>query len=341
MSQADIIPDDQLVRPSTGTRPRLSVRDLTVSFASRGGCVTIIDGVSFDCRPNDVLAIVGESGSGKTVTALSIMGLLPGGAKVSGSIDLEGTQIVGSAPKVLARIRGRRIAMIFQNPRASLNPSLTVGTQMVELIRRHEPGQSPAKARAKALGILQRLSLRDAEACLTRYPHQLSGGMCQRIALGMALSTSPRLLIADEPTTALDVVVQAGTLALLRDTVRRERVPMILITHDLGVVRAIATHVVVMYGGQVQERGTVDDVLARPAHPYTRALLNAVPLAVRGTGRLEQIPGTPPDPARWPAGCRFSPRCAHAETICDTLPVLPDAGTRAVRCHKPLWAGQC
>jgi oligopeptide/dipeptide ABC transporter ATP-binding protein len=342
VSHADVfIADKQQVRADDAIAPRLSVRDLTVSFPGRSGTVTILERVSFECRADEILAIVGESGSGKTVTALSIMGLLPDGARVEGSIDLEGTQIAGAMPKTLTRIRGRKIAMIFQNPRASLNPCLTVGTQMVELIRRHDPVQSRPEARAKALEILRRLALREAEACLARYPHQLSGGMCQRIALGMALSTSPRLLIADEPTTALDVVVQAATLALLRDTVRRERVPMILITHDLGVVRAIATHVVVMYGGQVQEGGSVEDVLSRPAHPYTRALLAAVPSATRDAGRLEQIPGTPPDPARWPAGCRFRPRCALAKAKCAIAPDLAEMGPRAARCHWPLWAGSC
>jgi oligopeptide/dipeptide ABC transporter ATP-binding protein len=330
-------------RPGLSEGPaRLSVRDLGVAFPSRRRPLAVVEGVSFDCGPDDVLAIVGESGSGKTVTALALIGLLPDAAAVTGSVQLEGEEIVGAPPRAMARMRGSRIAMIFQNPRASLNPSLAIGAQMTEVIRRHDAPLTRAEARDKALGLLRRLSLRDAEGCLARYPHQLSGGMCQRVALAIALSSSPRLLIADEPTTALDVLVQAGTLALLRDAVRQARVPMIVITHDLGVVRAIATHVAVMYAGQIQEYGPVDAVLSRPSHPYTAALLAAIPSPSTGPGGLAQIEGTPPDPAHWPAGCRFRPRCAYAEAICESAPPAPGASQHVrARCHKPFGAEPC
>lgn len=319
---------------------RLKVQNLRISFGGRSRSVPIVRDVSLDCGAEEILAVVGESGSGKTLTALAMIGLLPTGATVSGSISLDGQELVGLGETAFAKLRGSRISMIFQNPRASLNPSLPVGAQMVEVIRRHAPETGKSEAREKCRTILAQLSLRDPEYQLSRYPHELSGGMCQRIALGIALSGKPRLLLADEPTTALDAIVQASTLRLLKEVHQRERLPMIVVTHDLGVVRAIATHVAVMYAGQIQEYGTVAAVLSNPCHPYTRALMATAPGRGRAGSRLAQIEGSPPDPRHLPQGCSFAPRCDRRAGKCEEPPELASLhGANAARCHYAAQIG--
>ncbi len=317
---------------SVAHEKRLSVRNLCISF----GSIHVVRGVSLECGAEDILAVVGESGSGKTLTALAMIGLLPRNTTVSGSIRLDGQELAGLREREFSKLRGSKISMIFQNPRASLNPSLKIGTQMMEVIRRHSPATGREEARERCIAILRQLSLRDAPYQLSRYPHELSGGMCQRVALGIALSGKPRLLLADEPTTALDAIVQASTLGLLKDVHSRERLPMIVVTHDLGVVRAIATHVAVMYAGQIQEQGTVDAVFGRPSHPYTRALMATAPGLGRAGSLLAQIDGLPPDPRDLPAGCSFAPRCRQRGHRCSEAPALTAVpGGAMVRCHYP------
>lgn len=319
--------------------PILDVRKLNVSLESAAGEVRILHDVSLSCRAGEITAIVGESGSGKTLTALSIIGMLPKSGKTSGSIRFGDLEIVGLPEPQLRTLRGSVISMIFQNPRGSLNPALRIGAQMVEVIRRNDPSAGRRGALARAVTLLCKLDLRDPEQCLTRFPHQLSGGMCQRIALAIALSGSPRMIIADEPTTALDVVVQAGTLALLKQICVAQGIALVIVTHDLGVVRSIADRVVVMYAGEVVECGPVDVVLATPSHPYTASLIAALPSDDSSRERLKPIDGMPPDPAHYPQGCRFAPRCSFARAECATAPSAVDAAGRSlVRCHFPLLA---
>ncbi|MEP9390471.1 ABC transporter ATP-binding protein [Mesorhizobium sp. KR9-304] len=313
---------------------RLQVRNLSVSFNTPAGRVVAVDNVSFEVGSRQILALVGESGSGKSVTAMALIGLLARNASISGSICLGGDEIVGMAERDLQALRGSKISMIFQNPRASLNPSLTIGNQMIEVIRRHSPDTSREAATEASIAILRRLNLRDAERQINCYPHELSGGMCQRVALGIALTGAPQLLIADEPTTALDVVVQAKTLQLLREIHGADGLPMIIVTHDFGVVRAIATHVAVMYAGQIQEAGPVDEVLERPTHPYTQALIATIPDSAKAGTPLIQIDGGPPDPLHFPPGCRFAPRCHKASDVCLGPPSFKQVSRNSrARCH--------
>ncbi|MGE4248882.1 MAG: ABC transporter ATP-binding protein [Parvibaculaceae bacterium] len=310
-----------------------------MSLQGSSGEVRILHDVGLTCAAGEIVAIVGESGSGKTLTALSIIGMLPKSGKVSGSIRFEDKEIVGLPEPRLRALRGSLISMIFQNPRGSLNPALRIGSQMIEVIRRNDRSASKTDARERAARLLDRLDLRDPEQCLNHFPHQLSGGMCQRIALAIALSGVPRMIIADEPTTALDVVVQAGTLALLKRICVDQDLGLIIVTHDLGVVRSIADRVVVMYAGEVVESGTVDAVLATPSHPYTAALIAALPSDDSGRERLKPIDGMPPDPARYPRGCRFAPRCSLARAECATPPEATARATGSlVKCHFPLLA---
>jgi oligopeptide/dipeptide ABC transporter ATP-binding protein len=296
--------------------PLLSVRDLSTHFFMRDGVVHAVDGVSFDVEKGRVLGIVGESGCGKTVTALSIMGLIPKPPAriVGGEVLFNGRDLSKLSERELEDVRGSQIAMIFQDPMTSLNPTLTIGTQIGETIRRHF-GVSKAAARAKAVELLEEVRIPNARGRLDDYPHRLSGGMRQRVMIAIALSCEPELLIADEPTTALDVTVQAQVLDLLEELQESHGTAMILITHDMGVVAEAAHDVVVMYAGQIVEHASVLELFDHPEHPYTEALLGALP-QIEGEGirrrRLTAIPGRPPDLIDPPETCRFAPRCKYA-----------------------------
>jgi oligopeptide/dipeptide ABC transporter ATP-binding protein len=294
----------------------LEVNDLRTHFFTREGTVRAVDGVSFSLEKGKTLGIVGESGCGKSVTALSIMGLIPKPpAKiVSGSVHYEGRDLTTLSERQLEDVRGREIAMIFQDPMTSLNPTLTIGTQITETIRRHYD-VSQKQADKKAVELLEKVRIPRAGERLKDYPHRFSGGMRQRVMIAIALSCDPKLLIADEPTTALDVTVQASVLDLLDDLRHEYDMSMIIITHDMGVVAEAADDIIVMYAGQIVEQATTLDMFDRPEHPYTEALLGALP-QIEGEGiregRLTAIPGRPPDLLDPPPACRFAPRCPYA-----------------------------
>ncbi len=294
----------------------LDVTDLRTHFFTREGVVRAVDGISFSVEKGKTLGIVGESGCGKSVTALSIMGLIPKPpAKiVSGSVMYDGRDLTTLSEHELEDVRGREIAMIFQDPMTSLNPTLTIGTQITETIRRHYDVPQ-AQANKKAIELLEEVQIPRAGERLKDYPHRFSGGMRQRVMIAIALSCDPKLLIADEPTTALDVTVQASVLDLLDDLRREHEMAMIIITHDMGVVAEAADDIVVMYAGQVVEHATTLDLFDNPEHPYTEALLGALP-QIEGEGiregRLTAIPGRPPDMIDPPQTCRFAPRCPYA-----------------------------
>jgi oligopeptide transport system ATP-binding protein len=298
----------------------LSVRGLTTRFRTERGTVTAVDDVSFDVAAGETVAIVGESGSGKSVTALSVLRLIPTppGQIAGGEILFDGRDLLKLSDREMRAIRGDRIAMIFQEPMNSLNPSLTVGLQVAEPIHQHrrEPW---ARALEAAKGLLQKVQIPDAANRLQTYPHQYSGGMRQRAMIAMALACRPRLIIADEPTTALDVTVQAQILDLLQDLTRETGAALVLITHDLGVVARYANRVVVMYGGRVVEQAPASDLYRHPRHPYTRGLLASVPRLTAKAGEpLVPIDGAPPDLAALPPGCAFAPRCSIATAACRT-----------------------
>jgi oligopeptide/dipeptide ABC transporter ATP-binding protein len=294
----------------------LSVRDLSTHFFTRAGVVHAVDGVSFDVEERRVLGIVGESGCGKTVTALSIIGLIPKPPAriVSGEVLFGGRDLTKLSERELEDVRGSQIAMIFQDPMTSLNPTLTIGTQITETIRRHFD-VSKAEARKRAVELLEEVHIPKAASRLDDYPHRLSGGQRQRVMIAIALSCEPELLIADEPTTALDVTIQAQILDLLEELRESHGTAMILITHDMGVVAEAADDVIVMYAGQIVEQASVLDLFDRPEHPYTEALLGALP-QLEGDGvrqrRLTAIPGRPPDLRDPPENCRFAARCKYA-----------------------------
>jgi oligopeptide/dipeptide ABC transporter ATP-binding protein len=295
----------------------LEVNDLRTYFKTRAGEVHAVDGVSFALDRGMTLGIVGESGCGKSVTAFSIMGLVqPPGRVVGGSVMFDGRELVGRKDKEMENVRGREVAMIFQDPMTSLNPTLTIGTQITETLRRHLD-MTKDEARKRAVQLLEEVHIPNAAARLDDYPHRYSGGMRQRVMIAIALSCSPKLLIADEPTTALDVTVQAGILDLLRELREDHQMAMMLITHDMGVVAETADDVIVMYAGQVVEHATTLDLFDHPEHPYTEALLAALP-QIEGEGvregRLTSIPGRPPDLITPPEGCRFAPRCPYSGT---------------------------
>ncbi|RYI80958.1 MAG: ABC transporter ATP-binding protein, partial [Acetobacteraceae bacterium] len=286
----------------------LDVRDLAVTFATDRGPLRAVDGISFSVEAGKTLAVVGESGCGKSVTALAIMGLLPTAARLSGSIRLRGREMSTLAPEEWRGRRGRELAMVFQEPMTSLNPAFTAGEQVAEVLRLHE-GMGERAAFDAAVALLDRVRIPEAARRARQYPHQLSGGMRQRVMIAMALACKPKLLIADEPTTALDVTVQAQILALLDELKRETGTAIVLITHDLGVVADHADDVVVMYAGRVAESAKAATLFARPEHPYTVGLLGAAPRIEGGAGRLASIEGTVPDLLHPPEGCRFAPRC--------------------------------
>ncbi|MFI6781616.1 ABC transporter ATP-binding protein [Micromonospora sp. NPDC050276] len=305
---------------TTATAPVLEIRDLSVSFPTETGTVSAVDGVSLDLAPGEIVGMVGESGCGKSVTAMSIAGLLPGSARVTGSARLDGTQLVGARESALRRVRGREIAYIFQEPMTSLNPVLTVGRQIGEVLQVHER-MSRRAARARAVELLTLVGIPSAAQRVDSYPHQLSGGMRQRVMIAMAVACGPKVLVADEPTTALDVTVQAGILQVLRDLRDRLGTSVLIITHDLGVIADIADRVVVMYAGRVVERAPVDDLFANPRHRYTAGLLSASPQPGRhaGTDRLTEIPGLVPVLATQPDACTFADRCPAADQQCRSV----------------------
>jgi peptide/nickel transport system ATP-binding protein len=303
------------------TEPVLDVRDLSVTLATDRGRLTPVDGVSFAVAPGKTLAVVGESGCGKSVTALAIMGLLPPNGATGGSVRLAGRELTTMAPEDRRLKRGGEMAMIFQEPMTSLNPAFTAGEQVAEVLRLHQK-LPPAAAMDAAVTMLARVRIPDAARRATQYPHQLSGGMRQRVMIAMALACRPRLLIADEPTTALDVTVQAQILGLIDELKAETGTAVMLITHDLGVVADRADEVVVMYAGRVAERAPAAQLFARPQHPYTIGLLGAAPSLEGGAERLASIEGTVPDLRDPPPGCRFAPRCPFAVARCATQPPL-------------------
>jgi oligopeptide/dipeptide ABC transporter ATP-binding protein len=292
--------------------PLLSVEDLHVRFSTRRGTVHAVNGISFDIAPGETLGIVGESGCGKSVTSLAILGLLARNGRVErGRALFEGTDLVQQSDRTLRRIRGREVAMIFQDPMTSLNPVLTIGRQIREALETHfDMDRKEVQSRASEL--LDRVGIPRANERLRDYPHQFSGGMRQRAMIAMALACKPKLLIADEPTTALDVTIQAQILSLLRELVDEENAALILITHDLGVVAGMCERVNVMYGGMFMETGTADQLFAAPRHPYTLGLLQSIPrLDAARRARLHPIEGAPPDMLRPPSACPFQPRCRY------------------------------
>jgi peptide/nickel transport system ATP-binding protein len=306
----------------------LEVDDLRTQFFARDGRVHAVDGVSFSVEAGRTLGIVGESGCGKSVTALSIMRLLPArtAAIVGGSIRFDGRELTRLGRRELEDLRGRELAVIFQDPMSSLNPTLTIGAQIVEAVRRHE-GVGRDQARRRAIEILEEVELPDARTRLDDYPHNYSGGMRQRVMIAIAVACRPKLLIADEPTTALDVTVQASVLDLLHDLQAEHGMGLLLITHDMGVVAEMADEVVVMYAGQIVERAPAVELFDRPEHPYTEALLDALPQIdeenVRRR-RLAAIPGRPPSLLEPPATCRFAPRCQHAAAADGCATTMPE-----------------
>ncbi len=305
------------------TDPVLDVRDLSVTLATDRGPLRPVDGVSFSVAPGRTLAVVGESGCGKSVTALAIMGLLPPGAAIGGSVRLAGRELTTMDAEDRRLKRGGEMAMIFQEPMTSLHPAFTAGEQVAEALRLHQK-LSPAAAMDAAIAMLARVRIPDAARRAKQYPHQLSGGMRQRVMIAMALACRPRLLIADEPTTALDVTVQAQILALIDELKAETGTAVMLITHDLGVVADHADEVVVMYAGRVAERAPAAQLFARPQHPYTIGLLGAAPSLEGGAERLASIEGTVPDLRTPPPGCRFSPRCPFAVARCAEQPPLAE-----------------
>ena len=329
--------------PLDPSAPLLAVRDLRVSFGLRGQkAVTAVDEVSFDIRPGEHLGLVGESGSGKSVTSLAVMGLLPKrGVQVAGEIEYAGRDLLTLGRKAMASIRGREIAMVFQDPMTSLNPVVTIGVQLSEVLIQHF-SLSKSEARTRAGDLLARVGIPDPASRLRSYPHEMSGGMRQRVLIAMALACEPRLLIADEPTTALDVTIQAQVLELLKDLVADTDAALLLITHDLGVVAGLCDRVNVMYSGRIVESAERHDLFGQPRHPYTGGLLASVPRldSPRGTS-LTPIPGSPTQTLPWETGCAFAPRCANAQDDCRSDPPrLEQSGIRALRCHHPLETRQ-
>ena len=298
-------------------RKLLSVRDLKTSFFTHVGEVKAVRGISFDVNEGEVLGIVGESGSGKSVTSLSIMGLLQyPGRVVDGEILLNGEDILTYGKNQMRRVRGKEIAMIFQDPMTSLNPVYTIGNQIMEMILEHEK-MSRREARARAIEMLKLVGIPAAEKRIDSYPHEFSGGMRQRVMIALALSCNPKLLIADEPTTALDVTIQAHILNLIKKLNRQFGMTTMLITHDLGVVATVCDKVAVMYGGLIMEYGTADEIFYHPRHPYTMGLLGSIPHVDGGEKRrLIPIDGTPPDLINPPKGCPFSTRCKYCMNVC-------------------------
>lgn len=319
---------------TANSRPLLDIRGLRTMFPGDGGSLTLVDSISLSLRAGETLAVVGESGSGKTMTFLSALGLVPKpGRTVAGEVLLDGVDLLKLAPEELRRRRGAEIAMVFQDPLTALNPVFSVGDQIIEVLRAHQP-MSRSQARARAIELLARVHIPDPHRRVDDYPHQFSGGMRQRVMIAMAISNNPRVLIADEPTTALDVTVQAQVLELLAELRDDTGMGMVLITHDLGVVARHAQRVAVLYAGRVMEYGTTDEVFARPRHPYTASLFRSIPHLETEAGQdLEPIEGQPPNPASLPVGCAFEPRCFLADGREDCRTRRPDLTSADMSAH--------
>jgi peptide/nickel transport system ATP-binding protein len=321
------------------SRPTIEVEDLRTHFFTRGGVVKAVDGVSFSVAPGEILGLVGESGSGKSITGFSILGLIDApGRIVGGHIRFQGDDVATMPSEALRRLRGNRIAMIFQDPMMTLNPVLRVDTQLIEAIQAHrDVGREEARRRAAAA--LAEVGIPSPERRLRAYPHELSGGMRQRVAIAIAFINKPDLVIADEPTTALDVTIQAQILYEAQKLCRTTGTAMIWITHDLAVISSLADRIAVMYAGRIVEQGPTADVIARPLHPYTHGLIGSVPSANRRGSRLTQIPGMTPSLLDLPAGCAFRSRCPFAGDDCRAdPPMLAPVSGRNVRCVRPLTA---
>ncbi len=314
----------------------LEVTNLSVQFDTPDGAVTAVNGLSFELERGQTVGIVGESGSGKSQTVLAMMGLLASNGRASGSAVFDGQDLLSLPPKALNAIRGNRVAMIFQDPMTSLNPYLTVERQMTEVLELHK-GLTRAQARVRAVQALDAVKIPEAARRLTMYPHEFSGGMRQRVMIAMALLCEPDVLIADEPTTALDVTVQAQIIALLRELQREHGTAIVMITHDLGVVAGLCDQVMVLYGGRVMEQGSAESIFYQPTHPYTVGLLGAIPRIGQDGNTLLAIPGAPPNMAHLPAGCPFSERCSWAEPHCvsqrPALTAVPEQTGVLRACH--------
>lgn len=306
----------------------LQVKQLITNFYTEDGVFSAVNDVSFSLKPGETLGIVGESGSGKSVTSLSIMGLIPkSNGKVEGSILYNGEELTNLSEKQMRKLRGNEIAMIFQEPMTSLNPVFTIGNQMVESIRLHT-SLSKKEAKKKAIDMLKRVGIPRAEEIMNEYPHQLSGGMRQRVMIAMAMSCTPSILIADEPTTALDVTIQAQILDLMRNLKKDSNTSILLITHDLGVVAEMCDRVIVMYAGKIVEEADVRTIFHYPNHPYTKGLIQSTPQLNETKQRLYSIPGNVPSIKEMPSGCTFAPRCEYATDQClHQVPELKDVGT--------------
>ena len=324
--------------PRNGNKkmPLLEINNLSVQFQTPDGLVTAVNGISFALERGKTLGIVGESGSGKSQSVLAVMGLLASNGHASGQALFDGQDLLNLPPQALNRIRGNRVAMIFQDPMTSLNPYLTIERQMTEVLELHK-GMTRQQARLRAVQALDTVKIPEAARRLGMYPHEFSGGMRQRVMIAMALLCEPDVLIADEPTTALDVTVQAQIIALMRDLQRDHGTAIVMITHDLGVVAGLCDDVMVLYGGRVMEQGSAESIFYRPSHPYSVGLLGAVPRIEQGEQALVAIPGAPPNMARLPPGCPFSERCALSEPRCfSTRPTLsnsPDRPDVLRACH--------
>ncbi|HUS55538.1 MAG TPA: ABC transporter ATP-binding protein [Thermohalobaculum sp.] len=312
----------------------LEVRDLRVSFRTRSGEIEAVSGIDLDISDGEVLGIVGESGSGKSVALKAIMGLLPPQAQVTGSIRFRGRQLLGAPEHEMRALRGGKIAMIFQDPLTAFNPVMTIGDQIAEMLMLHDRSLSRARLRARTVELLELVSIPEAAARIDSYPYQFSGGMRQRVMIAMAVANNPDLLLADEPTTALDVTVQAQILDVLRALQQKLKISLALVTHDLGVVAGTADRVSVMYSGRIVEKAGVDDLFADPRHPYTRGLIASVPRLDTQSAQLTSIEGAPPPPSSRPPGCSFAPRCPLAAQLCRTeRPALRGAAKSLAACH--------
>jgi len=318
------------------TAALLRVRDLRTEFATRAGVARAVDGVSFDVHAGEIVGLVGESGSGKSVTGYSILGLIdPPGRIAGGSVQLDGQELIGMPRSALRTLRGRRIAMVFQDPMSTLNPVLTVSVQMAMAMQAHGRPDA-ATMRQRALDALGKVGIPDPERRLDAYPHELSGGMRQRVAIAIAFLNNPALVICDEPTTALDVSIQAQILVEMKTLVREAGVSLVWISHDLATVSVLASRLLVMYAGRLIEEGPTDEVLRRPRHPYTQGLIDSLPSRAAPGRDLVQIPGSTPSLMALPSGCAFRERCTHATDICSTAPAQTIEDRRTWRCHHPL-----
>ena len=317
----------------------LDVKELSVHFGDEKAPFKAVDRISYQVNQGEVLGIVGESGSGKSVSSLAVMGLIdfPGRVSAKG-LEFEGKDLLSLPSKEKRELVGADIAMIFQDPMTSLNPAYTVGFQIMEAIKAHQGG-SKKERRKRTLELLRLVGIPDPESRIDVYPHQLSGGMSQRVMIAMAIACKPRLLIADEPTTALDVTIQAQIVDLLLELQQKECMSLILITHDLALVAEAAHRIIVMYAGQVVEEGRAEDIFREPKHPYTQALLRSLPEFAEGKSRLQSLPGVVPGKYDRPQGCLLNPRCPYATDLCRSVePELRHVGNRQVKCHTPLNA---